>query len=456
MMTKDNLNLPQQHKTVETKSKIADPVFLELEELLQEILSFSQQQFTGRLSLNTPQGYQWQLYFGMGRLLWASGGEHPRRRWRRQLNSVSSADSLKGHYSEGHLREGDHYECWDFHLLLALHKRKILSAEQVRGVMTGMIYEILFDLHRQGIALCTSEQAYPNAPNHCGQQVFTRQWTKGVRPSQQMVIPPSWGLDTTASIQAAKDSWAQWREQGLTHASPNQAPKLLSLKELAARTSEKVYKNLVKLVTGDRTVRDLAIVMKMDGLKVARSLHPYIRQNLIALETIPDLPPTSSPPAQTKQKENLQRRTDDQSLSSPPRSTVTPSPQKSQRPLITFVDDSEQSRQIMKNIVTKGGYDFIGIGDSVQAITMLLEKQPQLIFLDLMMPNVNGYELCSQIRKISALKEVPVVIVTGNDGIVDRMRAKVVGATNFISKPIDRSEVLTLAVQYTQSKITPS
>jgi len=454
MMIEDNLNLLQRHKTVDTKSEITDPVFLELENLLQEILSFSQQQFTGRLRIKIPQGYQWQLYFGMGRLLWASGGEHPRRRWRRQLNSVSDADSLKGHYSEGHLRDGDHYECWDFHLLLALHKRKILSAEQVRGVMRGIIHEILFDLHRQGIALCTSEQAYPNAPNHCGQQVFTRQWKTGIRPSQEMVVPPSWGLDSTASIQAAKDSWMQWREQGFTHASPNQAPKLLNLKELAAKTSEKVYKNLVKLVTGDRTLRDLAVVMKMDYLKLARSLHPYIRQNLIGLETIPDFPPTASPQAQTKQKENLQRRADDQSLSAPARSTIATTSQKPQRPLVAFVDDSEQSRQIMNNIVTKGGYDFMGIGDSVQAITLLLEKQPQLIFLDLMMPNVNGYELCSQIRKISVLKEVPIVIVTGNDGIVDRMRAKVVGASNFISKPIDRSEVLTLALQYTQSRIS--
>jgi chemotaxis family two-component system response regulator PixG len=115
------------------------------------------------------------------------------------------------------------------------------------------------------------------------------------------------------------------------------------------------------------------------------------------------------------------------------------------------VDDSEQSRQILENIIVNGGYEYLGIGDSVEAIPLLLERQPQLIFLDLIMPNINGYELCSQIRKISSLKEIPIVIVTGNDGIVDRMRAKVVGANNFISKPIDRSEVLTLAVQYTQA-----
>ncbi|MDR9405106.1 MAG: response regulator, partial [Halothece sp. Uz-M2-17] len=158
-----------------------------------------------------------------------------------------------------------------------------------------------------------------------------------------------------------------------------------------------------------------------------------------------------SPQEKAVKKQQLQRRAEDQQQASPPQAPVSSLKATKQRPLIAFVDDSEQSRQIMNNVVTKGGYDFIGIGDSVEAITILLEKQPQLIFLDLMMPNVNGYELCSQIRKISVLKEVPVVIVTGNDGIVDRMRAKVVGATNFISKPIDRSEVLTLALQYTKA-----
>ncbi|AFZ42698.1 response regulator receiver protein [Halothece sp. PCC 7418] len=449
MMTKDQLNGQQQQKTVDKNSEIAEKTFLELEELLEEIVSSSQQQFTGRLTLKTPDRQQWQLYFGMGRLLWASGGEHPRRRWRRQLAHVCEQDGLKGHYSEGHLREGDHYECWDFHLLLALHKRKILSSEQVRKVMVGMITEILFDLNHQGIALCTSKEAYPDEPNHCGKQVFTRTWKAGVRPSQEMVVPPSWGVETQACLDKAQESWVQWREMGLTHVSPNQAPQLLNLKELAAQTSEKVYGNLVKLVTGDRTLRDLSVVMKMSPLKLARSLQPYIRQDLITLAAIADLPP--APQEKTVKKQQLQRRAEDQSATT---SSPIPSQKKrvkSQRPLVAFVDDSEQSRNIMNNVVTKGGYDFIGIGDSVQAITILLEKQPQLIFLDLMMPNVNGYELCSQIRKISVLKDVPVVIVTGNDGIVDRMRAKVVGANNFISKPIDRSEVLTLALQYTQS-----
>jgi len=78
----------------------------------------------------------------------------------------------------------------------------------------------------------------------------------------------------------------------------------------------------------------------------------------------------------------------------------------------------------------------------------LLESKPGLIFLDLVMPIASGYEICSQIRRMSAFKNTPVVILTGNDGIVDRVRAKVVGASDFLSKPVNAEKVLAIARQY--------
>ncbi|NCQ42456.1 MAG: response regulator, partial [Cyanobacteria bacterium] len=69
-------------------------------------------------------------------------------------------------------------------------------------------------------------------------------------------------------------------------------------------------------------------------------------------------------------------------------------------------------------------------------------KKPDLIFLDLIMPNANGYEICSQLRKLTFFKHTPIVILTGNDGLVDRVRAKMVGSTDFISKPVDTALVL--------------
>jgi two-component system, chemotaxis family, response regulator PixG len=87
------------------------------------------------------------------------------------------------------------------------------------------------------------------------------------------------------------------------------------------------------------------------------------------------------------------------------------------------------------------GYQYSNIPDPLQALPLLIEYKPKLIFLDLVMPIANGYEVCAQIRRISALKEIPVIIVTSNDGIADRVRARLVGASGFLGKPIQHKKV---------------
>jgi two-component system, chemotaxis family, response regulator PixG len=79
--------------------------------------------------------------------------------------------------------------------------------------------------------------------------------------------------------------------------------------------------------------------------------------------------------------------------------------------------------------------------DPLQSLTTLLQKKPKLIFLDLVMPNTNGYELCSFLRKSPLFKELPIVMLTGHDGVIDRLRAKVAGSTDFLGKPPDPTKV---------------
>lgn len=83
------------------------------------------------------------------------------------------------------------------------------------------------------------------------------------------------------------------------------------------------------------------------------------------------------------------------------------------------------------------GYEVTTITNPLRAIATLLNSKPDLIFLDLVMPETNGYELCTLLRKTSALQDVPIVILTSHDGIVDRMRARLSGASGFLSKPLD-------------------
>ncbi|HEY9599300.1 MAG TPA: response regulator, partial [Cyanophyceae cyanobacterium] len=102
------------------------------------------------------------------------------------------------------------------------------------------------------------------------------------------------------------------------------------------------------------------------------------------------------------------------------------------------------------SLLTAAGYRFVGVQDGLRAIATILVRKPDAIFLDLVMPNTNGYEICGQLRKLPSFKNTPILILTGNDGIVDRVRAKLVGASDFLNKPVDAGVVLSVLRKHLQ------
>ena len=116
--------------------------------------------------------------------------------------------------------------------------------------------------------------------------------------------------------------------------------------------------------------------------------------------------------------------------------------------MVVYVDDSPVDSQAMAKIVRRAGYGYDNVSDPLDAIPLLLELRPKLIFLDLVMPFTNGYELCAQIRRTSTFKRTPIIIVTNNDGIIDRVRARFVGASGFFSKPVKEERVLKVLKKY--------
>ncbi|MEC4986836.1 MAG: response regulator, partial [Oscillatoria sp. PMC 1076.18] len=383
------------------------------------LIPYSENQFTGRLDLRSSTGETWNIYLHYGRIVWADGGSHPTRRWRRQvaLHCPKIAANAIG------LRQTDKYECWHYHVLTLLALRQKLSGEQIVAIIQGMTREILFDL------LQSSELSA-----NSGAEVTTKveaQLSK--RPSKQSILPPNCLVEMPKLLAQAERLWEAWIRANLTTSSPNQAPIIEKSDLLLKQTSKAAYKNLVTLVNGKRTLRDLAVFLKQDLLVVSKSLYPYIEQKAIALIEIPDLPreliAKTVPPATTKPK------------------PTTP------KPLIACIDDSPQICQTVAEIVGAANYRFVGISEAVQALPMLLKHKPDLIFLDLVMPIANGYEICAQIRRVSAFEKIPVIILTSHDGVVDRVRAKMVGASDFLSKPIDATKLLaTIRKHYLATK----
>jgi twitching motility two-component system response regulator PilG len=124
--------------------------------------------------------------------------------------------------------------------------------------------------------------------------------------------------------------------------------------------------------------------------------------------------------------------------------------------LIACIDDSKTVQRQVKMTLEAAGYQVLGIVDPTMALKNLSQHQPKVIFLDINMPNINGYDLCSLLRKSQKFKEIPIVMLTGRDGMIDRVRAKLVGATDYLTKPCDPNKLIQLAKVLEKSVITVS
>lgn len=112
--------------------------------------------------------------------------------------------------------------------------------------------------------------------------------------------------------------------------------------------------------------------------------------------------------------------------------------------LVVCVDDSKTVQKQVKMTLEASGYRVLGILDPKVALKKLAHQQPTVIFLDINMPDLNGYDLCSLLRKSQKFKDVPIVMLTGRDGMIDRVRAKLVGATDYLTKPCDPNKLVAL------------
>ncbi|ELS01047.1 response regulator containing a CheY-like receiver domain and a GGDEF domain [Xenococcus sp. PCC 7305] len=365
--------------------------------------------FSGQLAIHDVQDTSWTLYLYLGRIVYATGGIHPVRRWRRNL--VAYCPQRLAHFNEIQLELATipEEECrisWEYKLLSLWIDQKKITREQATRMIKATIIEVLFDL------------AHPI-------EVFC-QTIKDNLISTRLVL-----IEAEQVIAEANKLWQAWQEAKIADRSPDMAPVIRQPEALKKRTSSQVYQNLSQLLDGQQTLRDLSIRMRRDVVTVTRSLIPYIQLGLVQLITIDDIPPPVSPPIAHKLSKGI-------------------SPH---RILIACIDDSPQICQSMEHIMRSAGYQFVSEMDGLRAIAVLLNRKPDLIFLDLIMPNTNGYEICTQLRKLSYFKQTPIVIVTGNDGLIDRVRAKMVGSTDFISKPVDEKLVLGTIEKYLSKKV---
>ena len=109
---------------------------------------------------------------------------------------------------------------------------------------------------------------------------------------------------------------------------------------------------------------------------------------------------------------------------------------------IVCIDDSPTVLTAIQSFLDEQVFSVIGFNEPLKALMQILSTNPDLILLDVEMPNLDGYELCSLLRKHSYFKDVPVIMVTARKGFIDRAKAKMVRASGYLTKPFSQSELL--------------
>jgi two-component system, chemotaxis family, response regulator PixG len=380
--------------------------YITLDSLATQLSEIKNQLFSGCILLKSQLGEEWFLFIYLGRILYATGGKYPIRRWIRHSTvaavDISTAADLQVRIDAltniSALTQAEIVSCWEYYLLVNWAKQSRISRDGLIEHIQSIIVEVLVDIVRAERVSCE-------------------------RITQTQLSPQLTLIDISRALDLAVQRQQQWEQAGLGDISPDNAIEIVAGGKFQELASPTAYKSLKPILNGQHSIRDIATRARKSPVVIGQSFRSHIQSNNLRLVELDDL---IGPVDRIKYPFGPNRPA----------------------PSIVCIDDSPFVCDRLEQIFRGVGYDCVSVMDSMKAIPVAIAKKPQLIFLDLVMPNANGYEICSRLRKVAAFRDTPIVILTGNDGVIDRVRAKVVGATDFLTKPVQSELVLEIAQKY--------
>jgi twitching motility two-component system response regulator PilG len=109
---------------------------------------------------------------------------------------------------------------------------------------------------------------------------------------------------------------------------------------------------------------------------------------------------------------------------------------------VMVIDDSNTIRRSAEIFLLKTGCEVILAEDGFDALAKITDHQPQVIFVDIMMPRLDGYQTCALIKKNPRLRDTPVIMLSSKDGLFDRARGRLVGSDEYLTKPFSKDTLL--------------
>ena len=370
--------------------------------IAEQLSALCQKRATGELVVGNSQT-KGRIYLLSGRLLYAQAGLHETRRW----NRITQRLTPQWIPNPGDLHDA---HMWEYQLLYQGITNKQISVVQAKAIIRAIAQEVFFDLG-----------CYGNA---------TVEWQEDSRNPTEMALSLSLSyLEVEPDLSKVVALQRQWQGAGLGKLNPTLAPVLKS------GINPSALGVLGKYLNGKYTLWDISVRLGKSVTNITKALIPLLKKRIVQLKRVADLPH----PFADRQSGGVE--------SNSATSKITSS-SKGRNGLIACIDDSPVILQTLKKILEGAGYQTLAINEPMRGVAKLIENQPDIIILDLVMPNASGYSVCKFLRQTSVFEKTPIIVLTSRDTLIDRNRAKLVGASDFLGKPPDPEKTIALIEKY--------
>jgi twitching motility two-component system response regulator PilG len=274
-----------------------------------------------------------------------------------------------------------------------LLESRILNPAQARKIIHSMTIEVLFDI----LSLC--------------QGTFAFQTGSALSPQLTTLKFSLLSGVVFRQLQA-------WKQFYPLIQSPNQCPVILRSESIPS-----VLQPMMSWFDGKTSIRQIARYSRKSTFAIARAIYAATDTRSIGMANI---------------------------------RAVIPTRLKHEAPRVVCIDDSMTICRAVEYILHNDGYQVTAISNPIKALSLVFQLKPNLILCDIAMPELDGYELCAMLRKSSTFQHTPIVMLTGKDGYIDRVKARIVGATEYLTKPFGEKELLTTVEKYLGASINSS
>lgn len=116
---------------------------------------------------------------------------------------------------------------------------------------------------------------------------------------------------------------------------------------------------------------------------------------------------------------------------------------------VMVIDDSKTIRKTAETLLSKAGCEVVTATDGFDALAKIADSRPDIIFVDIMMPRLDGYQTCALIKNNSEFKSTPVIMLSSKDGLFDKAKGRIVGSDQYLTKPFSKTELLGAIEEHT-------